>query len=417
MSKNSHNMGWLIFLIVFGLLLFRIPVLISAGAGKAIAQYGSGAANYLIINQLFWSGAGIVVLFIAMSIPYSKYATIVVPFFGKKNKGEGNFQKKFPLPIVSIFIITVMLIVVYFCPEKNGTHRWIPLGLFSFQPSELARYVFILYFAWTLTRENSTPIQNYFHGFLPKFLLMLAFIALIVFEPHYSATGIIFGISFVLFYFARAQAKQLVLTYFIVAVLGLSVMLMVNENRRIRFYDFIGIKTEQVKKISKAGLSQNEQALVAFGRGGITGVNAGKSVQRDNFLPEPTTDFVYAIIGEEYGFLGAVTLVGFFLMIILQGLRIAARTQDEFGKLLAIGLTTSIGLQVLINMTVALGLFVNTGLPMPFLSDGGTSLIVSSFAIGVLLNISRHTSDGEAEDNTVEIIDDGKFQKELVFPQ
>ena len=417
MSKNPHNLYWTIFIIVIAFLSFRVSILVSAGAGKAIAQYGADAGNYLMRTQVMWGIIGFLVLFATLNIQYTKYASWQMPFFWEKNITDGKRTKRFPLQVVGLFVISVLLVVVYFCHPKNGTHRWIPLGLFSFQPSELARYAFIFYFSWTLTRENTVPIQNYFRGLMPKFLLMIAFITLIVFEPHFSATGIIFAISFVLFYFARARVPHLFATYAVVAILGLSLMLMVNENRRTRFYDFLGIKTEQVKIIPKVGLSQNEQEIVAFGRGGITGVTAGKSVQRDNFLPEPTTDFVFAIIGEEYGFIGASVLIGAFILIILQGLRIALYTKDEFGKLLAIGLTTSLGLQVLINMTVTLGLFVNTGLPLPFISDGGTSLIVSSFAVGVLLNIARSSSESADDENISEIIDDGKLQKELAFPQ
>ncbi len=371
-----------LFLIVLVLLIFRIPVVMSAGAGKIFAK------NILpsfenVFPYVLWSLIGIIFLAIGYFIPYQFYTKQIS--FGKNLKL--NFIE------IGLFVTILFLIAVYFMPKINNTHRWLSIFGFSFQPSEFARYILIFYLSHSIANKTNYPLQNYIYGFLPKFLFVICCVLLILFEPHNSISLIIIATSFLIFIFAKTNIKQVIGTYFLMVIIAALLIYTYNDYAIKRVENFLNGKEKQ-----DYTLNQNEQALVAFGNGGIFGEGPGKSKQRDFHLSEPTNDFVYAIIGEDYGFIGTLFVATLFLSLFFFGCKTIIKIENEFARLISVGIILNISMQAFLNMGVALSLFPNTGVPLPFLSEGGTALITSSFFIGIFFNITKQISGEKFQD-------------------
>jgi cell division protein FtsW len=209
---------------------------------------------------------------------------------------------------------------------------------------------------------------------------------LVLLQPNFSNGAMIFAISLVMLFVGRAKLSHIALT-FVALVPPLIVYMLSAPYRMKRIMGFIDFSKETGAKVNH----QLWQGIIGFGNGGLFGVGMGESKQRDYFLPESYGDFVFSIVGEEYGLIGTLAILALFLTIMLRGMRIAKYADDDFGRLLAVGITASITLYALINAGVTLGILPTTGLPMPFVSYGGSSMLFSSMAIGVLLNISSQT--------------------------
>jgi cell division protein FtsW len=390
---------WLFFT-VLALMGFSILVIYSIGAGIALAKNNPQGTTDLLYNQIFRVGIGLLALCGGMFIPYQWYSLFPKNIFKKRSSDDTS---RLEIPIAKWLLygtMMLLLVVLIWGNGANNTNRFLSMGFISFQPSEIARYVLIIYLAWSLSRKNEYSIRNFWWGFVPKILPVALIVGLIILEPHFSVSGIMLIVSCGMLYFARARVTHLLIV-FTVLLFFAAVWLLFNPYAKQRIVSKFERKTEHIKNDY-----QIRQSLIAFGSGGILGVAPGESKQRDLFLPEPMGDFVYAIIGEEYGFVGTTSLAFAFLFVVLSGIKISSKATDDYAKLLALGLTANIGVQTFVNMAVTLDVFFLTGLPLPFISYGGTSMFASSFAVGILLNVSSQSRQRAQELSGAECSDE-----------
>ena len=354
--------------ILFGavvvLVLFGALMVFSASAVMAEQRFGS--SYHFLLRQVIWSLLGFGVMMGAMHFDYRRLAhpAIIFPALGLQ---------------------FLLLVAVLFADRMNNAHRWLPLGPVSLQPSELSKIVLAVFLAYFLAQRRNA-VDDIRHTLLPIAMITAASVTLIMLEPDLgTSVALMLIVASMLFaaglrwvYFAYGAAVALPLLYVAIFHVGY---------RQRRVLAFLDPYSDPLGK----GF-QIIQSFIAIGTGGISGVGLMDGKQKLFFLPEPHTDFIFAVIGEELGFIGGLFVLGFFALILWRGLRAAARSTDEFGRLLAIGLTVMIVGQALVNISVVLGLMPTKGIPLPLISYGGSSLIVNLAAVGVLLNISQHSS-------------------------
>ena len=289
---------------------------------------------------------------------------------------------------VLLFIMVILLAVTLKFgtggEEKHAT-RWLRIAGVGIQPAEFAKYALIFHLA-ALFSEKKGLIREFKAGFLPLMIWVAAVTGLVLLQPNFSNGAMIFGLSLVMLYVGRARVSHIALSIGALVPL-LTVYMLSADYRRVRIMNFLngGSGTGNTAQ------HQLLQGIIGFGNGGIFGVGPGESRQRDLFLPESYGDFVFSIIGEEYGLIGTLFIMLLFLTIMVRGMTIAKHARDDFGRFLALGITFCVTLYALVNAGVTLGILPTTGLPMPFISYGGSSMLVSAAAIGVLLNISSQT--------------------------
>ena len=301
-------------------------------------------------------------------------------------KVDYHFWKKMAVPF---FFVSMVFLVLVFVPgigsKVYGASRWIQLGPFSFQPSEMAKLAIILYLAAWLESRGAQRIKDLFEGVIPFLAIMGLVGFLIIKQPDTGTLGVIVLTSIAIFFISGAQLKHL-------ATLGgigfCTLWLLV----KLEPYRFDRIVSFQNPASDPQGIGyQIMQALIGVGSGGIFGVGLGNSRQKFNYLPEPVGDSIFAVIGEELGLIGSVILIILFVVLALRGLKIAKNAPDGFGKLVATGITMWIIFQAFINISANVGLVPFTGIPLPLISYGGTSMIFIMAAVGILLNISKQT--------------------------
>jgi cell division protein FtsW len=351
-----------LFVVTIGLLSFGLVMLYSASAVVADAAHRS--SYFFLIKQLIWAAVGLAVMAVLMRVDYRRLRQPVLVY---------GF----------LFLSVAFLIAVLFSPPLKNAHRWLRFGLLSFQPSEMAKLSLVLTLAYLLDQKRQR-IDDFFSGlFLP--LLVTGFLAfLVLIEPDFGTAACLVFVGFCLFFVAGAPFRYLVGIGAAAAPLIYLLIVRV-DYRRDRFLTFLDPFEDPLGR----GF-QIIQSLIAVGTGGVLGAGFMRSRQKLFYLPEPHTDFIYSVIGEELGLLGAVAVLAAFVVLLWRGVVIARRAPDLFGTLLASGLTALIVGQALINMGVSLGVLPTTGIPLPFISAGGTSLVTSLAAVGLLLGISQH---------------------------
>jgi cell division protein FtsW len=365
MQAQRNHIDRVLLIVVLFLMVASTVVVYSASSTWALQKYGAtgGLVNRHIIKVL----VGLAAIFIAMSIDYRYYKKLT----------------KFALIVCLVLLFFTLAIG----GEIKGAVRWLSLGGFSLQPSEAAKFALVFHLS-ALLATKGLKLRDFKTGFVPLMLWVGAVVLLVMLQPNFSTGAMIFILGMVMVYAGGARFKHLVLS--LAALIPVALVYMVSaEYRMRRIIAFIG-HGDGGTTPSKANY-QLWQGIIGFGNGGLFGVGMGASKQRDLFLPESYGDFVFSIVGEEYGFIGTIIFMALFLTIFLRGFKIAKNAPDEFGKFLAIGITSTIVVYALGNALVTLGLCPTTGLPMPFVSYGGSAIVFSSFAIGVLLNISTHT--------------------------
>ncbi len=360
MRRNHIDLTLLI--AVLTLMFMSIAVVYSASVAWALKQYG--ATDHMLLSHAGKVALGLLVLLAGISIDYKKIKHL----------------SKYGILMIIILLIATLMAGVF---AKGAMRR-----IMGFQPSELAKFA-LLFHICALLAMKGEKIRNFKEGFLPVIGWILTVTALVMLQPNFSMGALIFGLGVLMLFIGRAKLSHLASMSLGLIPLIFAFMWMA-PYRRQRIINFI-------MELFSGGSSHKTsyqllQSKIAFGVGGIFGVGAGDSHQRDFFLPESYGDFVYAIIGEEYGLLGTMIVLVLFLIIMYRGFKIASASEDLFGRYLAIAITSAITLFALVNAGVTVGLFPTTGLPMPFVSYGGTSMLVSAFAIGVLLNISSQTN-------------------------
>lgn len=366
-------------MITVGLMLFSIAFVYSASAFIAQARFG----NYdkFFINHSVRVLFGFLVLFIFIKIDYHIYEKISKPL---------------------IFISLIPLILVFIIgSEINGAHRWIHISFFNFQPSELAKFALVIHLA-TLLNKRQEVIKEFKLGILPMLIWALIVCGLIAIQPNFSSATVIYLISLAMLFIGNANLYHLL--YIIgVSFGGIVIYAIAAPYRMLRLMNYANIATGNNDMNDVA--FQTQQAIIAFGNGGIFGMGPGQSRQSQLFLPEAYGDFIYSIIGEEYGFIGTFLILLIFGIMCWRGIKIAKNAPDLFGYFLAFGIIFTFGIYAFVSGGVNCGLLPTTGLPMPFISYGGTAILFYCAAMGILLNISKQANLYPKRDVEVEDID------------
>jgi cell division protein FtsW len=359
-SQRNHIDIWTL-IVVLTLMVLSLGVVYSASSTWAMEKFGS--SNRLLNLHALKVLLGLVALFVGMSIDYKKYKRLTKPAV-----------------IGSIVFLMVTLVLG---GEVKGATRWLRFGGLSLQPSEFAKFALLFHLS-ALISTKGEAIRDLKKGFLPMMIWIGSVAGLVLLQPNFSTGSMIILMSLVMLFISKARFMHIFGTIAAAIPLLIAVAL-ARPHVMQRIQSFID---------GSGGGKLNYQlyqGIIGFGNGGIFGVGPGLSKQRDFFLPESYGDFVFSIVGEEYGLIGTIFFMTLFLVIMLRGFKIAKFARDEFGRLLAIGITSVVTLYALVNAGVTLGILPTTGLPMPFVSYGGSSLLFTSFAVGVLLNISAQT--------------------------
>ncbi len=344
------------------LLLVGIGIVMVYSASSELAMKKFSDDYYFLKRQALFALAGVLVLIICRRMPYRLLGSFTYPL------------------LILAFGLLIMIQVPGFGVRVGGALRWLSLGGFSFQPSELARFALIIYLAYSMSRKKEM-LKDFYIGFLPHIIVLGIFTALIILQPDFGTVIILGTLTWIMLFIGGVRLFHLVSPLIIVLPV-LYYMATGAEYRIRRIMSFM----DPWQYSADAGY-QIVHSLMAFGSGGIWGSGIGKSYQKLFYLPEPHTDFIFSVIGEELGLLGVMAILGLYLIILWRGINIARHSSDAFGSFVAAGITTALGLQVCINTGVALGLLPTKGLTLPFLSYGGTSLLISMASIGVLMNI------------------------------
>jgi cell division protein FtsW len=353
------KLGLTIFFDSFALMLLGLIIVMSASSTYSVFKFDS--VFYLFNSHLFkvFIGIGAIILF--SFIPYDLYRSLSKP---------------------AIILTTILLIAtLLFAPNIKGAGRWLNLGLFSLQPADIAKLVLIIHLS-VLLEDKANVIDNYRHGFLYLFIWIMIISGLILLQPSISNGIMLIVITLTLIYAGGAKFKHILVSILISGlVMGTVAMIFPHSRSRILSY---------ISSIMNGGdlNFQVKQALYSLGSGGIFGVGIGNSMQSNLFLPEAYGDFIFAILGEELGLLGSITVLLAYLVLFITGIMVAKKAKDRFGQLLAFGITISIVLDAFVNVAVTTGILPTTGLPLPFISYGGTSLIFLCISVGILINVA-----------------------------
>ena len=347
----------------FGLIFYGLLMVYSASAAISMDIYGS---SYIFLGkQALGLVMGLVCMIAAMNYDYRKWRNPTFVF-------------------LFLFVCLILLVAVFFLDRTHNTHRWIKLGLFSIQPSEMAKLGLIFFFAYFL-ESRLHQINDIRRTLLPAVIVMSLTVALVLKEPDFGTAIASFFICASILFVAGIDWKWLAT----VPVLALLVFYF--EVYRVPYrFDRITSFIDPWKDPLGKGF-QIIQSLIAIGSGGIGGVGWVQGKQKLFYLPEPQNDFIFSVVGEELGLWGTVLIVILFAIVLKRGLKASLAAPDSFGTLLGVGLTAMIACQALINISVVTGLLPTKGIPLPFMSAGGSSLIVNCFAVGILLNLSQHS--------------------------
>lgn len=356
-------------LILLAILVVGLVCLYSASYAYSF-YWNDGDSFYFIKRQLIFAVIGVVAMFACSFVDYHQWHKFA-----------------WPLWVGSLLLLGVALIL----PADNGIHRWIRLpGIGQFQPSEVAKFAMILLFAHIISL-NYKRMKSFTRGFLPLLGILGVTCGLVVIEPHLSGTVLLCLLGLVLMFVGGCRTGYLLgLIGLGVIVVAVAVFVMGYEQERIDVW----LNPLEVFNRDYTGRSQawqTVQSLYAIGSGGLLGQGPGNSRQKHLFLPEPQNDFIFSIVCEELGFVGAVLIILLFALLIWRGFVIAMNAADKFGAILATGLTAQIGIQVLLNIAVVTNSFPNTGISLPFFSYGGTSLVMLLAQMGLVLSVSRQS--------------------------
>lgn len=349
---------------VLALVLIGILMVFSSSFYYALQRFND--QYYFFRKEVQWAVIGFFAMLITSRISYKVWAKLSVPI---------------------LMISLGLLVWVLFTPEINGARRWISLGGITVMPGEVAKFAVALFMASLLSRENSGLRR--LQDLLPYAAVVGIIFALIMKQPNLSTALTIFGLAFVQLFVAGLPLFY-VFSGVGIGTFGATVLVLTSDYRMKRLTTFM----DPFKDTSADGW-QVAQSLFALGSGGFFGVGLGESIQNKLYIPEPQNDFIFATIGEEFGYLGSMAVIVLFAILIWRGIKIAINAKDRFGFFLATGIIATIGIQTAINIAVATSSMPVTGVPLPFISYGGNSLALLMGQIGILLNISRTSLNGE----------------------
>jgi cell division protein FtsW len=347
------------------LVLVSIGVVMVYSASAILAADRFGDPHYFLKRQLFWALLGLGGLWAALAVDYRVLERIALPLLGVAA------------------LLLVLVLVPAFGQAINGTRRWLRVGGVSFQPVELAKLAFVIFLARFLGRRGAA-VEGFWGGAVPPAVIGGVLAALVLRQPDLGNSLTVLALAFALLFLAGARPRHLLLLAApALPVLAVAVYLAPYRWRRI--LAFLNPESDP-----RGSGFQILQSFLAIGSGGLLGRGLGGSKQKLFYLPEPHTDFVFAVIAEELGLIGGVTVVALFMVLIWRGLRAGLRAPDPFGAYLALGLTTMLATEALVNLGVVTGSLPTKGLPLPFVSFGGSALFMTLLSTGILLNISQH---------------------------
>jgi len=368
-SKRKKKMGEIDYGIFYTVaLLLTIGVVMVYSASSYYAMFINKDSMYYLKRQLGSAVIGVGAMAFTMCIDYHKL-------------------KKYTIAIMIVSI--PLLIAVFFFEGVNGAQRWIYIGPLSFQPSELAKYVVVLFMAMSLEIKGE-GVKSFNTGIVPYLVISGFYAALVLAEKNLSIASVIMIVTFIILFAAGGKIKHLFGIVAPAMVAAVAAFTILEPYRMKRLLNF----TNPWKDPIGDGY-QLIQSFYALGAGGVTGLGLGQSRQKTLYMPEPHNDFIFSIIGEELGLIGCICIIILFIIFIWRGISVAMKARDSYGTLLAIGITSVIAVQSLINIAVVTGSMPVTGVPLPFISYGGTSLVINMMAIGILLNISRQIEGKE----------------------
>lgn len=368
-QRERHQPAYPLLVAVVALVAFGVVMVYSASSVQA--YFAADDPSMYGIQQLVWALLGLMAMYVASRIDFRWFRYLAIP----------------------AYVVTMVLLVAVLIPGVGtavaGSRRWIYVPMLGgFQPAELAKLAIVLYLAHWMDRRGRA-VGSFWNGFIPFALLVAPGFLLIAVEPDLGTAGIYFVAAVSIFFMAGANLLYLG-AIFSAGVAAASLMIMSTPYQLQRVEAFLSPEQDPLGKGYNA-----LQGLMALALGGITGLGLGASRSKYLYLPAPSTDFIFAIIGEEWGLIGTLAVVALFLVIAYQGYRIAIHAPDTFSGLLACGITTWLVVQAFVNMAVVTALAPVTGIPLPFLSYGGSSLTINLVAVGVLLSISRETTQSE----------------------
>jgi len=366
LPRVAGKIDSVLLVVVLALVCTGLVMVYSASAFIAVSYYHD--VSYFFQKQLLGALLGVAAMLVTMRIDYRQW-------------------RRFSL-MGLLIAFPLLVIVLKFGTTAYGASRWLTLGSFlSFQPSELAKLMLALYIADWLARKGN-QVGTFLYGLAPFAILVGAILGLVLLENDMGTAIVIAGMAAAMFFTAGANISQ-----FLLAMSCGSLVFIAQAFRGYRYYRLMGF-LDPFSNITSYNL-QLYQSLLALGSGGAFGLGLGASRQKTGYLPLPHIDSIFAIIGEELGFIGCAVVILLFLLLAFRGFRLARRTQDVYGALLATGITTCLVLQVIVNIGSTTASIPYTGVPLPFISYGGSSLVVSMAAVGVLLNISRYIREPE----------------------
>lgn len=345
------------------MLLVAIGIVMVFSASSYTAFFNHKDSMYFLKKQMVAAVIGILVMFFAIKLDY-------------------HFLKK--ITGILMILTVILLLLVFAFPPTNGARRWIYIGTQSIQPSEIAKYMVVLYLAKSIENKGER-IQSFLYGIIPYFVVSGLYAGLVLAEKNLSIAAVIMIVTLIMIFVGGSKISHLIGSIGAVGTLGVIGIL------------FEPYRLDRLKYFRNPWLDPRDkgyqliQSLLALGSGGIWGLGLGKSRQKCFYIPEPHNDFIFAIIGEELGLVGCIFIISLFVIFIWRGIKVAINAKDIFGTLLATGITSVIAIQAIINIAVVTGAMPVTGVPLPFISYGGSSLMFNLAAMGILLNISRQS--------------------------
>ncbi|NLK00631.1 MAG: putative lipid II flippase FtsW [Clostridia bacterium] len=355
------------FIIFFAaVMLLVIGIVMVFSASSVVAYMDKGDTFFYLKRQFLWASIGVLAMIMAMNFEYYHLHRFA--------------------DLIFLLALSLLVLVLFAGISSHGSSRWLGVGPLSFQPSEAIKIAIVIFMAKSLS-GNQDKIHSFFRGVIPHIAVLMLACGLIVGQPDLGTAVAVAGTVYLMF--AASGVKFSHLAMLAMAGLGLiATAIMIEPYRFKRFLAFLDPWADPME----TGF-QTIQSLLALGSGGLFGMGLGQSRQKFFYLPERHTDFIYAILGEELGFIGASLVLLLFVLILWRGFKVALTVKDKFGSLLAVGITCMIVLQMIINVAVVTGSMPVTGITLPLVSYGGSSLVFTLIGIGILLNISRYAAD------------------------
>jgi len=357
---------------VLALTVFGLVMVYSATAALSADRTGNSLALFRV--QVIAAILGVIGAVVAMRVPMHFYA-----------RNAKNF-------VVGAAVLMLLVFVPGISQPTGGFHRWIRLFVFPFQPVELAKLAVVLYVAHFLS-SGKKNIRRFFRGVIPNVIVMMVFVVLLVLQPDFGSAVLLCGVVFAMLLAGGARVSHVVILG-IMAAIPAYLLIISDDYRYQRVMSFLKWIHGTAPAPDEKGY-QIWQSYNALSSGGLTGTGLGEGIYKLFFLPTPHTDFIFAVAGEELGFIGAGTVIVLFSLLTTRGILVAIRLRDPFMQMVAFGITMTFAVQTIVNIGMVLGLLPTKGFTLPFLSYGGSSLMMSLITAGVLLNVSRYATPDE----------------------